>query len=97
MDRCRSYCLRGNDSGRSLRPKEIVPFWERDKTIVMLNGLRIKFQNETLKLMLLWTGDAILVEDSPTDMFWGGSLPGSQNMLGKLLMQVRKEIKGGVE
>jgi len=46
-------------------------------------------------LMLLWTGDALLIENSPTDLFWGGLLPASKNMLGKLLMQVRSEARFG--
>lgn len=80
-------------AGRNLRPEETTWNWDNIKVDVMLRGLRAKFQNESLRLMLRWTGDAILKEDSPTDMFWGGTLPGSQNMLGKLLMQVREEIK----
>ena len=83
-------------TGRSLPIDEIKENWDSIKTEIMLNGLRSKFQDETLKLLLLWTGDVILVEDSPTDMFWGGSLPGSQNMLGKLLMQVRDEIRAEI-
>lgn len=82
-------------AGRNLRPEETTWDWDQIKVDVMLRGLRAKFQNESLRLMLLWTGDAILKEDSPTDMFWGGTLLGSQNMLGKLLMQVREEIKQG--
>ena len=82
-------------AGRELRPHEIVDNWESKKVHVMLTGLRAKFGsrfNVDLKNQLLETGDAILIEDSPTDMFWGGSLPGSQNMLGTLLMQVREEL-----
>ncbi|MCK9458683.1 MAG: NADAR family protein [Proteobacteria bacterium] len=85
-------------AGRNLRPEEMVQKWETKKTEVMLEGLRKKFHyNNTLRYLLLWTGDAILIEDSPTDMFWGGALPGSQNMLGKLLVQVRDEIKENVK
>lgn len=85
-------------AGRNLQPKDMVSDWETKKVEVMLDGLRDKFlRNDTLKYLLLWTGDAILIEDSPTDMFWGGALPGSQNMLGKLLMQVRDEIKENIK
>ena len=79
-------------TGRLLNPDQIRPDWNQIKTTFMLTGLRAKFSNPNLALMLKWTGDAILIEDSPTDMFWGGSLPGSSNMLGKLLMHVREEI-----
>jgi ribA/ribD-fused uncharacterized protein len=80
-------------AGRNLRPYEIVPGWENNKIDVMRKGLEYKFKNENLRLMLLWTGDAILIEDSPTDMFWGGKLEGSKNMLGTLLMEIRDKIK----
>lgn len=80
-------------AGRALRDNETMPEWETFKVGVMLTGLRVKFtQNSDLKQLLLDTGDAELFEDSPTDMFWGGRLEGSQNMLGKLLMQVRDEL-----
>lgn len=82
-------------AGQSLREKEIVDNWVEHKVEVMLTGLRAKFsQNDVLKQLLLATGDAHLYEDSPTDMYWGGKLQGSKNMLGILLMKVRKELKG---
>jgi hypothetical protein len=37
------------------------------------------------------TGDKKLVEDSDVDMYWGGSLPGSKNVLGEMLMGIREE------
>lgn len=85
-------------AGRALRPNEVRENWELDKTRVMLIGLRAKFSwrgNKDIRDQLVDTGDAILVEDSPTDMVWGGSLPGSKNMLGNLLMKVRGEINEG--
>jgi hypothetical protein len=84
-------------ASRALKPDEIVDDWETKKVEVVLLGLRAKFGskfNQDIKDQLLATGDAILMEDSPTDMFWGGSLPESQNMLGRLLMQVREELRG---
>lgn len=82
-------------AGRALRENETMPEWETTKVGVMLTGLRAKFsQNPCLKQALFDTGDAELFEDSPTDMFWGGQLEGSKNMLGKLLMQVRDELRG---
>jgi len=77
-------------SGRSLRKKEMVDNWDSIKIEVMLKGLRAKFQNEKLALKLLTTGDATLHENSPTDMFWGIK---GKDMLGKLLMQVREELR----
>ena len=79
-------------AGRALRKgKGLRDAWEFNKKYIMLKGLRAKFsQNEDLKQKLLDTGDAILHEDSPTDMFWGKK---GKDMLGKLLMQVRDELK----
>ena len=46
---------------------------ETKKVEVMRKGLLAKFgQNFYLKLALLQTGHAYLIEDSLTDMFWGG-------------------------
>jgi ribA/ribD-fused uncharacterized protein len=81
-------------AGRSLRPEEFSDNWEDIKVDVMLNGLRAKFKNPTLREKLLNTGDAILHEDSATDMFWGVK---GQDMLGKLLMKVREEIRNEKE
>lgn len=82
-------------AGRSLRESEMIDDWEDYKVDLMYIGLSAKFQqNENLKKMLLETGDAHLYENSPTDMFWGGKLEGSKNMLGILLMKVRDVLKG---
>ena len=43
---------------------------------------------------LLATGDALIVEDSPRDAFWGRGPDGNgQNMLGKIWMEVRTELR----
>ena len=48
-------------------------------------------QNPDLRKILLSTGDIIIVEDSPFDYIWGIGKDGSgQNLLGKVLMEVRK-------
>lgn len=79
-------------AGRSLRRgKELVDNWDDMKVDVMLKGLRAKFQNSELKAKLLATGDATIHEDSPTDSFWGIR---GKDMLGKLLMRVRSELRG---
>jgi len=76
-------------AGRSLRGKEFVDDWDDVKLDVMLKGLRHKFKDPHLRNRLLATGDAVLHEDSPTDMFWGKK---GEDWLGRLLMQVRGEI-----
>jgi ribA/ribD-fused uncharacterized protein len=81
-------------AGRSLRPEasELRPDWDEIKFDIMLKGLRAKYsQNFDLKKKLLDTGDADIHENSPTDMVWGVK---GKDMLGKLLMQVRSELRG---
>ena len=82
----------GRDRKRPLRRD-----WESVKEQVMLEALRAKFkQHEELKAILLGTGDAILVEHTANDSYWGDGGDGSgKNRLGQLLMKVREELLGG--
>jgi ribA/ribD-fused uncharacterized protein len=67
--------------------------WEKVKEKIMLKGLEIKFQHPRLKKMLLKTKDAKLIENSPTDYYWGVGASGTgKNRLGILLMQVRESL-----
>lgn len=60
------------------------------KESVMKRALIYKFsQHKDLLKLLIETGNAKLVEDSYTDSYWGGSILGSQNRLGSLLMELR--------
>lgn len=75
---------------RMLNKGNIVNNWEDIKFEVMLKGLRTKFsQNPELKQKLLDTGDEPIHEDSK-DKVWGID---GDDMMGKLLMKVRKELK----
>ena len=73
--------------------------WETKKLEVMNWALREKFKREDLKEMLLNTGSEELVEgNSWHDTYWGKcDCPKcnnkGENNLGKVLMEVRKEIK----
>ena len=69
--------------------------WESVKEEVMLEALRAKFtQHEDLKAILLGTGDALLVEHTTNDSYWGDGGDGSgKNRLGQLLMKVREELR----
>jgi predicted NAD-dependent protein-ADP-ribosyltransferase YbiA (DUF1768 family) len=64
----------------------------------MLNILRAKAeQHEYVRRKLLATGDRELIEDSWRDDFWGwGANRDGQNMLGKLWMQVRADIRAAM-
>lgn len=68
--------------------------WESQKLNIMKRALSAKFdQNFALKKALLDTGDAELIEDSASDAFWGIGNGHGQNWLGRLLMQLRSELK----
>ena len=69
--------------------------WEEVKVGIMKEALIAKFtQHEDLKELLLKTEDALLVEHTARDKFWGDGGHGhGLNMLGKLLMEVREELK----
>jgi N-glycosidase YbiA len=60
------------------------------KDKIMLQCLRLKFaQNIQCRNVLLSTQDAILVEHTHRDRYWGDGGDGSgENKLGKLLMKV---------
>jgi len=61
----------------------------------MYKGLHAKFtQNYVLKDLLISTNYNIIRENSPRDDYWGiGKLGNGLNMLGKLLMKLRIELK----
>ena len=71
------------------------PDWTECKDDVMMKVLRAKFtQHEDLRQLLLDTGDAILMENSQKDYYWGIGADGTgKSMLGKLLMKLRDELK----
>lgn len=69
--------------------------WDSMKVDVMRSILRAKAdQHEYVRRKLLATGDRELVENSWRDDFWGwGPNRDGQNMLGKLWMEVRAELR----
>lgn len=89
--------------------KQVHPFsvdvWNKYKYEIVKSGNRAKFnQNQSLKKILLDTGDAILAEASPYDDIWGIGLDAlhailvpvsdwkGDNLLGKILMELRTEF-----
>lgn len=71
------------------------PDWNEVKVPIMHTLLRAKVeQHEYVRTKLLETGDRELIEDSWRDDFWGwGPNRDGQNMLGKLWMLVREEVR----
>ena len=68
--------------------------WDENKEKLMLQLVREKFNNNAeLKQKLIDTGDAYLEETNWwKDTFWGVCNGDGQNVLGKILMKVRKEL-----
>jgi len=83
--------------------------WDMNKYSVVLTGNRARFtQSAECRELLLATGDKILVEASPYDKVWGIAMGVNdpdildetkwrgQNLLGKVLTQVREELKAEI-
>lgn len=82
------------------RHVKLRPDWEDVKVGIMTDIVRDKFTRNLsfrtdLKELLLSTGDAYLEEgNSHRDRFWGTVDGEGRNELGKILMQVREELRG---
>ena len=75
---------------------QLISQWRNGESErVMKEAVYQKFsQNDDLKSILLDTGNAILIEHTVNDNFWGDGGDGSgQNKLGIILMQVRQELR----
>lgn len=83
--------------------------WDANKYSIVLDGNRARFhQSQKCRELLLATGDKLLVEASPYDKVWGIGMGVNdpdildqtkwkgENLLGKVLTQVREEIKEGI-
>jgi len=80
--------------GRS-RKHPLRSDWETVKDQIMREALRAKFtQHPDLKTMLLGTADAVIVEHTTNDRYWGDGGDGTgKNRLGLLLMELRAELR----
>jgi N-glycosidase YbiA len=83
---------RAKGLGRKVRLRKD---WESVKVDLMTQLVRIKFMADAdLRERLLRTGDAELIEgNSWNDRFWGVSGGQGKNWLGRILMQVRDELR----
>ena len=80
----------GRDPKKTLRRD-----WESVKVGIMRDVVRAKFtQHDDIRQILLSTGDAKIVEHTENDSYWGDGGDGSgKNMLGRILMEVREDLK----
>lgn len=81
---------------------DVSPGWSATKFERMRNVLKAKFSQHTdLCDLLLSTGEARLVEstkvDNEVNRLWGEVNGVGKNMLGLLLMEVRDELRSGME
>lgn len=82
----------GRERSRPLRKD-----WDTVKDSIMKEAVMAKFtQHAELKQRLLNTGNALLVERTANDHYWGDGGDGSGlNKLGHILMDVRNNIREG--
>ena len=93
------------DEGRDVKPFD-EDVWNKIAYDICLKANRAKFsQNPKLKQLLLDTKDRLLAEASPYDEIWGIGLKRDdalkvgmyhwrgKNLLGKILMEIRTELK----
>ena len=80
--------------GRS-RKRPLRKDWESIKDQVMRTAVLAKFtQHDDVRALLLSTGNAKLVEHTTNDSYWGDGGDGSgKNMLGRILMEVREQLR----
>jgi len=72
---------------------KIRPDWDQVKVSIMEDLLRQKFTQEPLKSKLLLTFDKYIEETNTwNDTFWGVCNGKGQNVLGNLIMKIRKEL-----
>jgi ribA/ribD-fused uncharacterized protein len=77
-------------------PDDLRKDWEAVRYEIMLKAVLRKFEtHRLLRKRLLNTGDEDLVENAPHDYYWGCGQDGTgQNKLGKILMEVRRNLRG---
>lgn len=69
--------------------------WDHIKDGVMEICVRDKFKDPRLRHLLLATGDADLEEGNDWgDIYWGVVNGHGENKLGKILMKIRRELRG---
>jgi N-glycosidase YbiA len=75
--------------------QHIKPDWHQIKYGIMLEICRLKYAVYEMRLVLMSTGSKYLVEHCPIkhrDNYWSDDSDGTgQNMLGRVLMQIRSE------
>ena len=94
----KTFCQRVDRPGdvkKASRKIKLSPDWEQRKVEVMRKCLEQKFNQEPFRSLLLATGNTKIMEGNHWgDTFWGvdrRTLTGN-NMLGKLIMEIRTRL-----
>ena len=68
--------------------------WHKEKAAAMEEILRAKAaQHEDVRKKLIKTGKKMIIENSPTDNYWGIGADGrGENMVGKIWMKIRDSL-----
>lgn len=84
----------GRDRARPLRAD-----WEQVKDDIMRRAVRQKFAaHPALQALLLGTDGEPIIEAAPHDAYWGAGADGTgKNMLGRILMEVRAELRAAAQ
>ena len=87
--------LSASDAKRLGRRVKLSSDWELVRDNIMEEIVRAKFiQHDSLKDALLSTGDEVLIEGNTWgDTYWGKCNGVGKNKLGKILMEIRTELK----
>lgn len=83
--------LEAKKLGRGLQLRED---WPKIKVLIMKSLIREKFQNPFLGHLLVKTGSAKLIMNNKfNDRFWGVCRGTGENWLGKILEEVREDLR----
>lgn len=93
LERIKISKMNPYDAKKYGRALQLRKGWDDIKLDVMKLGLKKKFSQPKFKELLLATGDQEIVEGNTWgDTYWGVCGGVGENHLGKLLMEIRKEV-----
>ena len=93
-DRVRFQHITASEAKKLGRLIQMRPDWNDVRVQIMTDLVRQKFSDPSLAAKLLETGDIELQEGNWWgDVFWGTVNGVGQNVLGNILMKVRKELR----
>lgn len=96
----KEFCSNSTVSAKQVKVRsrrvKLIKNWDIVKIDIMKDCLRQKFNNPAFKERLIDTGNQLIQEGNTwNDTFWGVCLytGKGKNMLGKLIMEIRDELK----